>query len=218
MHTILSAPGSDWSCLARRSTSYSRHRPDPKWPRDSRRSSSASLGKPETNPRRPEETSLPGRSTSGAESSSRTPWFIAAAAVAVVIVAIGGLLALRSGSDAPMGADPLELTAAPFDAAASCIVPSADVLAPVEVAFAGTVTAIDGETITLTVDRWYAGGDTGTVIVTAPAGLEALTGSVPWVEGGSFLVSATGGVVNYCGLSGPATPELQRLFDDAFGG
>lgn len=149
---------------------------------------------------------------------SRAPWYAAIAAVAVAVVAIGGIIALGSSDEAPTASEPLELVAQPFDAMMSCIVPSSEVLAPVEVAFAGTVSAIDGETITLTVDRWYAGGDTDTVVVTSPAGLEALIGSVPWVEGEAFLVSATAGTVNYCGLSGPATPELQAIYDGAFGG
>ena len=149
---------------------------------------------------------------------SRTPWYAAAAAVAVAVVAIAGIITLGSTEDAPTASEPLELVAGPFDAMMSCIVPSAEVLAPVEVAFAGTVSTIDGETITLTVDRWYTGGDAEIVVVRAPAGFEALTGSVPWAEGEAFLVSATGGTVNYCGLSGPATPELQAIYDGAFGG
>ncbi len=56
------------------------------------------------------------------------------------------------------------------------------------------------------------------MIVTAPAGFEALIGSVPFVEGGDFLISAIDGVVNYCGMSGEATSELQTLYDAAFAG
>ncbi len=67
-------------------------------------------------------------------------------------------------------------------------------------------------------DRWFTDGEADTVVVTAVAGLEALTGSVPWAEGERFLVSATNGVVAYCGLSGAATPELEAMYDEAFPG
>ena len=50
----------------------------------------------------------------------------------------------------------------------------------------------------------------------APEGMEALIGGVTFEPGQQYLISATEGVVNYCGLSGPATPELQALFDQAF--
>ena len=50
----------------------------------------------------------------------------------------------------------------------------------------------------------------------APEGLEALIGGVTFEPGQQYLITATDGVVNYCGFSGPATPELQALFDQAF--
>ena len=148
---------------------------------------------------------------------SRAPWYAAAAAAVVAVLAIG-VVALGPTDDAPVASAPLQLTAGESDIMASCIAPSPEILAPVEVAFAGTATKIDGETVTLSVTKWYTGGDSETVVVTAPAGFEALIGSVPFVVGEDFLISATGGVVNYCGLSGAATPELQAIFDGAFPG
>jgi hypothetical protein len=148
---------------------------------------------------------------------SRTPWYAAAAAVAVAVVAIG-VIVFAPGDEQPAASAPLELTAGASDALASCIMMSPEIIAGSEVAFAGTATTIDGETVTLAVTKWYTGGDSEAVIVTAPAGFEALIGSVPFAEGGSFLVSATDGVVNYCGMSGEATAELQALYDAAFPG
>lgn len=104
------------------------------------------------------------------------------------------------------------------DPAASCIRPSAEVLAPVEMAFAGTASVVDGERVVLDVTRWFTGGVAGQVELTAPSGMEALTGGIPFEVGGQYLISAFGGVVNYCGLSGPATPELQAMYDQAFPG
>ncbi len=52
--------------------------------------------------------------------------------------------------------------------------------------WSATVTAVDGETITLTVDRWYAGGDAETVILHADQGMEALIGGIDFrVDGNS---------------------------------
>jgi hypothetical protein len=76
---------------------------------------------------------------------------------------------------------------------------------------------IDGETVTLTVDRWYVGGDAPVVTVTAPAGFEALLGSIDFVVGDPYIISAFDGVVSYCEMSGPATPERQAWYDEAFG-
>jgi hypothetical protein len=134
------------------------------------------------------------------------------AAVAVGVIAVG------SNNQEPAASVPLELTAGESDALASCIMMTPEIIAESEVAFAATATAVDGETVTLEVTKWYTGGDATTVIVTAPAGFEALIGSVPFAVGENFLVSATDGVVNYCGMSGLATPELQALYDAAFPG
>ena len=76
--------------------------------------------------------------------------------------------------------------------------------------------SIDGDVVTLTVDEWYQGGDADVVTITAPLGMEALIGGIAFEPGQPYLVSAYDGVVSYCGMSGPATPELQQMYDDAF--
>jgi hypothetical protein len=45
--------------------------------------------------------------------------------------------------------------------------------------------------------------------------MQALIGGVSFEPGQQYLVTATDGVVKYCALSGPATPELQALFDQS---
>ena len=52
--------------------------------------------------------------------------------------------------------------------------------------------------------------------LTAPAGMEALIGGLDFQPGATYLVSAYDGVVSYCGLTGPATPELQAMYAAAF--
>ena len=148
----------------------------------------------------------------------RRTWTIAVAAVAALVLAVAGGMALTGGDEAPVAAGPpLELTAGGEDIMASCIAFSPEALDDVaELAFAGTVTAVDGDTVTLTVDEWYRGGDAGEVVLNAPQGMEALIGGIPFAVGDAYLISAQGGSVNYCGFSGATTPELQAGFDAAF--
>jgi len=115
-------------------------------------------------------------------------------------------------------AGPLVLDLPGDDAMASCLPVSAEFMADMSPAFEGTVTAVDGETVTLSIDRWFA-GDTGATeaTMTAPSGMEALIGGIEFRVGDSYLVTATDGTVNYCGYSGPATPELRAIFEEAFG-
>ncbi len=68
------------------------------------------------------------------------------------------------------------------------------------------------------VDEAYRGVDAGAVTLVAPEGLEALIGGVAWQVGRPYLVSASDGVVHYCGQTGPATTELQAIYDAAFAG
>jgi hypothetical protein len=150
----------------------------------------------------------------------RRTWVIAVAAVAALVLAVAGGLALTGGDDAPPVAtgQTLQLTAGGEDVMASCIAFSAEELDNVaEIAFAGTVTDVEESTVTLSVDNWYRGDDAiGTVVLDAPQGMEALIGGIPFVVGEEYLISAQGGSVNYCGFSGPATPDYRSAFEAAF--
>jgi hypothetical protein len=132
-----------------------------------------------------------------------------AAALVVLVTACG-----TSGGAA---AGPLELSAGGGDAMASCLAFDPARLAEMPVAFEGTATAVEGDRVTLKVDRWFKGGDAAEVVLVAPQGLEALIGGIPFAVGGQYLVSATDGQVNYCGFSGEATPDLRAGFEAAFG-
>lgn len=148
----------------------------------------------------------------------RRQWGFSAAAVAALFLAVATGVAMNLGPDAdPVASPPLELNAGGEDAFASCIAFSPEELDRVaELAFAGTVTAVDGEVVTLTVDRWYRGGDSTSVQLNAPAGMEALIGGIPFEVNGQYLISAQGGNVNYCGFSGVDTPDYRAGFEAAF--
>ena len=145
-------------------------------------------------------------------------WLLGVAAVAALVVAVGGAIALSGdGNGDPVASGPpLELNAGADDPMAMCIVFSVEELAKAPLAFEGTVTSVEGETVTLEVDRWFKGGDADQVEINAPAGMEALIGGIPFEVGGQYLVTAYDGNVNYCGFTGPSTPELTAAFEQAF--
>jgi len=148
----------------------------------------------------------------------RGAFIYAGAAVAALVLAVAGGLALTGDDNPPVAeAPPLVLNAGGEDALASCIAFSPEELGRVaEIAFEGTVTAVDGAEVTLAVDTWFRGGEATEVVLNAPQGIEALIGGIPFVVGDQHLISAQGGSVNYCGFSGPASPEYRAGFEQAF--
>lgn len=158
----------------------------------------------------------------------RKRWTIAAlgaaavGALALAGAAVGGVF---DGGEPNLADDPppaeqpsvLELSGGDTDPMMmSCLAIDATIIAQSPVAFRGVVDTIEGDTVTLTVDQWYQGGDAQVVTITAPLGMEALIGGITFEPGQAYLVSAYDGVVSYCGMSGPATPELQQMYDQAF--
>lgn len=135
------------------------------------------------------------------------------------IAPLATLAVLVAACSASGGGDaaPLELSAGGGDGMASCLPFDPAILRDMPVAFEGTATAVDGDRVTLEVDRWFKGGEADEVVVLAPQGLEALIGGIPFEVGGEYLISATDGQVNYCGFSGESTPELLAGFETAFG-
>jgi hypothetical protein len=169
-------------------------------------------------------TDLPQQTT---ELRRRGPlaWLVAAAAVATI--AGGGYAAVSSMQDkgtveqaGPSAAvdDPVVVTLeAPTSVPAKCAVPTPELLASSEVAFAGTVTAIDGDVVTLAPTETYAGQSADEVeVVGMHPDVRALIGQPEFVVGGTYLVSATDGQMSACGFSGEASPQLQNLYELAF--
>lgn len=145
---------------------------------------------------------------------------VALAAAAAAAVALGGT-ALLTGGDEKGTTAPTQLALSLPDptAMSSCIVFSTDVLRGMPVAFAGTVTAVQGDTVTLEVTRWYKGGSADQVVLDTPGEhTSASLDAVAFEDGKDYLVTATDGKVNGCGFSGPAGAELSRAFDEAFAG
>jgi len=147
---------------------------------------------------------------------NKRPWIAAVAAAAVVIVAVGAVGLLSGDGDPIAATPPLELNAGGEDVMASCIAFGVEYLAPMPVAFEGTVVSVEGDAVTLDVDHWFKGGDASQVVLNAPQGMEALIGGFPFEEGTQYLITASEGNVNYCGFSGVSTPEMRAAFEEAF--
>jgi hypothetical protein len=157
-----------------------------------------------------------------APTPARNLWYAVAgiAAVAFVLaIAVPALSSNTSPNGNVVAAAPLELSLGEgAGAMASCLAFEVAILADMPLAFEGTVSAVEGEQVTLAVDHWFKGTDASTVELSAPAGMGALIGGIEFTAGSTYLVTATDGVVNYCGYSGPSTPEYRAAFEQAFAG
>lgn len=175
------------------------------------------------------EAAVPARRT-GTHDRNPLTWLVAAAAV-VVIAGVGTLAASRLVEDGPAleagpsgtseptsaGGSAVTALAAPPASPGRCAVPTAELLAMSDVAFAGTVTAVEGDKVTLETSTVYTGEVGDVVTVTAPAAeLIALAEAVRFQVGRDYLVSGSDGMVSVCGLTGHASPALQRLYEQAF--
>ncbi|MEI5671804.1 MULTISPECIES: hypothetical protein [unclassified Nocardioides] len=176
------------------------------------------------------ETQVPERRT-GTRGRNPLTWLVAAAAV--LVIGGVGIFTLtgspdddsappvaENGTGSSDGAEPVIVSLrAPTGASGRCMVPNAEVLAQQQVAFAGTVDEISDGTVVLTPTTTYAGDEADRVEVVQPSEeMTQLIGAVDFQVGETYLVSATDGQVTVCGFSGPATPELEQLYTDAFGG
>jgi hypothetical protein len=154
----------------------------------------------------------------------RRPWLLGAAAAVLVAAVVTTVVALSGGGtvgDTPGGSDDpttLALSLPAGDAMNSCIQFDVQFLAQMPVAFAGTVTAVEPGQVTVDVDHWYRGGDADVVTIAVQDNNSVALDGVDFRAGERYLVTATDGTVNGCGFSGPATPDLESAFDEAFGG
>ena len=146
----------------------------------------------------------------------------AAIAIAVAIAALTTAVYLYVG-DADADAEPttgpqdtLELSLGQADALASCLPFELAILADMSPAFAATATSVGDQAVTLSVDRWFAGGEADTVVLHAPNGMDGLIAGFDLRVGQRYLLTASNDTVNYCGYSGPATPAFEAAFEQAF--
>jgi hypothetical protein len=142
----------------------------------------------------------------------------AAAAAALAVV----LLVANGDEDEPREARTTELALAlpsPL-VMASCVPFDVTTLADMSTAFAGTVTEVSGTEVVLTVDRWFRPADEAAGVVRlglAEPNTSAMLDGVEFTAGQRYLVTAANGTVNGCGFTTVATPEVEAVFEEAFG-
>ena len=84
--------------------------------------------------------------------------------------------------------------------------------------FDGTVTAVDGDQVTFTVNDGWKGAK-GSVTLTAPTVDVALVGPMPeFTVGGRYLVTAFGSTINACGYTLAYDAKTAAAWAAAFGG
>ena len=143
------------------------------------------------------------------------------AAAAVAVLSVGGYAVLNDddgGDEVAAVPTSTTLSVPASDAMSVCMAFDPALLKDAQVAFSGTVDATDDESVTVTVDHWYKGGDTDQVVLehSGTATQVALDG-VDFTDGKRYLVSASDGTVSTCGYSGPWSEEFAAQFAQAFG-
>ena len=100
--------------------------------------------------------------------------------------------------------------------AATCPKVDSTLIASDPIVFKGVVTVHREGYVEFEVEQAYAGVSAKVVTLTATQSVDFWLGPVHWEVGSHYLVTAAAGVVNFCGETGKATPELQAVFDQAF--
>ena len=134
-------------------------------------------------------------------------------------VVAGGLAAAAIATFAVISslpaAAPTVLDAGP-QIAAKCVEVTPASFVDVDLAFEATVASIEGDTVTLTVTNTYT-GEVGSTVVTAQGDGEISDGGpLVYQAGETYLIASIDGRVLSCGQSGIETPELAKIYDDAF--
>ena len=169
-----------------------------------------------------------GSRATGTHGRNPLTWLVAAAAVTAI--AAGGAFAVNglSGNDSNAPQADHKSPATGLDVAGQttelgvaaktgrCAVATPAILAQYPVAFQGTVTSIEGGTVTLDTTEVLQGevGETVQVAASQPL-FDAMIGAVDFQVGGDYLVAAFDGQISQC-YSGSASGELQSPFSKAF--
>jgi hypothetical protein len=160
-------------------------------------------------------------STSPVQTERRTRHGASAvAAVAALVALSGGYLVLNDNGGGTQEPSPtavnLALPGGGGTSIGSCIPFDPKVLRDMPVAFSGTATEVGAGTVTLKVDRWYQGGSADVVRLDHYDAATVSTAGFEFAPTKRYLITATGGTVNFCGYSGEWTADLAGAFDSAF--
>jgi hypothetical protein len=98
-----------------------------------------------------------------------------------------------------------------------CLPVADSIIPPNAVAFGGTVASVDANGVTIDVDHWYTDGDADQVVLQGGTDVSVALDGVEFVAGDRYLVTVIDDTVSICGVSGPATPELEQLYTQWYG-
>ena len=98
-----------------------------------------------------------------------------------------------------------------------CLPVADSIIPPNAVAFGGTVASVDANGVTIDVDHWYTDGDADQVVLKGGTDVSVALDGVEFVAGDRYLVTVIDDVVSICGVSGPASPELEQLYTQWYG-
>lgn len=153
-------------------------------------------------------------SAAPARRPSRRAAFAAGLAVAAVVIVAGAAIVIPLTTAPP--AQPLVLGQVPGGISAKCMAPDAAMLAEfADTMFRADVEGIASGTVTLHVTEQFAGEPASVIEVAQGDGMISDGGPLVFEDEGSYLLASSDGVILSCGLSGPASPELEVLYEQA---
>jgi len=140
----------------------------------------------------------------------RQNWTLGFGVAAIAVFFAWALLIRGPASPAPQPVGGADGGAAGGGAAGICLAYSVEELANRDFAFDGTLTAIDGDQATFTVNESFIGELAGSVTLTAPVSSEDISfeGGTELVPGERYLVSGDDGIVWGCGFTQPYSDSL----------
>lgn len=148
-------------------------------------------------------------------------WAPAAAAVAALVALGGGYVLFNNDGGSSQKPSPtvmsLALPGGGGTSIGSCIPFDPKVLRDMPVALSGTATEVGTNMITLKVDHWYKGGSSDLVRLDHYDAATVSIAGFEFARAKRYLITATGGAVNFCGYSGEWTADLANAFQTAFG-
>jgi len=152
-------------------------------------------------------------------STGRGRRFAVLVAAALVLLAGGGTSWLLTRSEVGKPSAVVVSLSMADGAPRKCVPPTVEVLAGgADFAFAGTVTGIAGDVVTLSVTHIYKGAEADEVrVAQTPGSSEQMLGSGRFETGQKYLIASSAGGVLTCGYSGEADSlGLQDLYENAF--
>jgi hypothetical protein len=140
----------------------------------------------------------------------RQNWTLGFGIAAIAVFFAWALLVRGPAAPAPQPVGGVDGGAAGGGAAGICLAYSVEELANRDFAFDGTVTAIDGDQATFTVNESFIGDLASSVTLTAPVSSEDISfeGDTELVQGERYLVSGDDGIVWGCGFTQPYSDTL----------